>query len=121
MSEVPATLDHWGRTEEDSFLMSFYRAACDNWFRVSWEGVEHLPKKGGALLVANHAGVMPVDGAIVPIGVEREIGRKVYSLAHSGFWWVPFTGPLLSQSGGVVGHPSNANRLLAEEERMRRY
>jgi len=111
-------LDHWGRTEQGSFLMSFYRAACDNWFRVSWEGVEHLPRTGGALLVANHAGVMPVDGAVVPIGVEREIGRRVYSLAHSGFWWVPFMGPLLATSGAVVGHPSNARRLLVDEQKM---
>jgi 1-acyl-sn-glycerol-3-phosphate acyltransferase len=113
MTETTRALDAWGRAPDG--LPSIYRAAYDNWFRVSWEGTEHLPREGGALLVANHAGVMPVDGAIVQHGVEREIGREVYSLAHSGFWRVPFTGPLLSRSGAVVGHPSNANRLLGDE------
>jgi 1-acyl-sn-glycerol-3-phosphate acyltransferase len=117
MSDAVAR-DHWGRADEDSFVRSLYRAANDNWFRVTWEGVEHLPRQGGALLVCNHAGVMPVDGALVTIGVEREMGRKVYSLAHSGFWRYPFIGPLISRNGGVVGHPSNANRLLADEKEL---
>ena len=118
MSPAPTALDHWGRAAEDPFVMSFYRAAYEKWFRVSWEGIGNLPTEGGALLVANHSGVMPVDGVLLQHGVEREIARKVYSLAHSGFWWVPFAGPLLSRSGAVVGHPSNANRLLADEGRM---
>jgi 1-acyl-sn-glycerol-3-phosphate acyltransferase len=119
MSEVlRAARNHWGRSDRESLMAAFYRTASDNWFRVTWEGLEHLPRERGALLVANHAGVMPVDGAILTVGVEREIGRQVYSLAHSGFWSVPFTGPVLAESGGVVGHPSNANRLLADEERM---
>ena len=118
MSAVPTALDHWGRAAEDPFVMSLYRAAYEKWFRVSWEGTRNLPTEGGALLVANHSGLMPVDGAIVPLGVDQEIGRKVYLLAHLGFWWVPFVGPLLSRSGAVVGHPSNANRLLADEGQM---
>ena len=119
MSDRPKDTDRvdaWGR--DGSGVPAIYRAAYDNWFHVSWEGIENLPREGGALLVANHAGVMPVDGAIVQHGVEREIGRPVYSLAHSGFWWVPFMGPLLSRSGAVNAHPSNANRLLADEGQL---
>ena len=115
-ADPPDRIDHWGR--DGSGLPAIYRAAYERWFRVSWEGLEHLPREGGALLVANHAGVMPVDGAIVQYGIEREIGRSVSTLAHSGFWWVPFTGPLLSRTGAVNGHPSNAQRLLAEERRL---
>jgi 1-acyl-sn-glycerol-3-phosphate acyltransferase len=113
MNDAPAALDHWGRAGDA--VPAIYRMAYEKYFRVSWQGVEHLPREGGALLVGNHAGLMPVDGMLASIGVEREIGRAVYSLAHSGFWRVPFTGPLLSRIGAVVGHPSNANRLLAEE------
>lgn len=116
MNDVARSRDHWGRADEA--YPAIYRLAYEKWFRVSWDGIENIPKEGGALLVGNHAGLMPVDGAVAAIGVEREIGRQVYSLAHSGFWRVPFTGPLLSRSGAVVGHPSNANRLLAEEGKL---
>ena len=34
------------------------------WFRVAVEGAEHIPP-GGALLVANHAGALPIDGPVL--------------------------------------------------------
>jgi len=90
-------------------------AAYRTWFRVEWEGLEHIPEEGGALLVSNHAGLMPIDGGVIQLGIEEELGRQVYSLAHHGFWRVPFAGRLLNRIGGVVGHPENAHRLLREE------
>lgn len=90
-------------------------AAYRTWFRVEWEGLEYIPEEGGALLVSNHAGMMPVDGGVIQLGIEEELGRQVYSLAHHGFWRVPFAGRLLNRIGGVVGHPENAHRLLREE------
>ena len=50
MSESPQALDHWGRIPDA--VPEIYRAAYDKWFRVSWEGTEHLPREGGALLMA---------------------------------------------------------------------
>src|SRR5437762_355990 len=35
------------------------------WFRVEASGLEHVPGKGRALLVANHAGSLPYDSAMV--------------------------------------------------------
>ena len=90
-------------------------AAYRTWFRVEWEGLEYIPEEGGALLVSNHAGMMPIDGGVIQLGIEEELGRQVYSLAHHGFWRVPFAGRLLNRIGGVVGHPENAHRLLREE------
>ncbi len=106
--------DHWGRSAASALENRFLRAAYRDWFRVTWEGLEHIPRDGAALLVANHAGMLPVDGGIVQLGIDFERGRIVYALAHHGFWRVPFVGDLLSRAGGVVGHPSNADRLLRE-------
>ena len=108
-------LDRWGRSGEGALTNGIYRAAYENWFRVGWEGMEHVPRTGGALLVSNHAGMLPVDGSLVQQGVEAECGRDVYALAHHGFWRFPFMGQVLSRGGGVVAHPSNAQRLLADE------
>lgn len=110
-----AAMDRWGRWPTGMSNKAFlwiYR----NWFRVEWEGLEHVPRRGGALLVSNHAGMMPVDGGIVAVGIEQELGRPVYSLAHHGFFRFPFIAPAIAGTGAVMGHPENAHRLLTEDK-----
>jgi 1-acyl-sn-glycerol-3-phosphate acyltransferase len=110
-------VDRWGRwpngLSNKAFLWVYH-----NWFRVEWEGLEHVPPRGGALLVSNHAGLMPVDGGVVTVGIEHELGRPVYSLAHHGFFRFPFIASTVAGSGGVVGHPQNAHRLLTEDKSL---
>jgi 1-acyl-sn-glycerol-3-phosphate acyltransferase len=108
--------DRWGRRE--GVANAPFRALYRYWFRVEWEGLEHVPRRGGGLIVSNHAGLVPVDGGIVALGVEQETGRPVYSLAHHGFWRFPFLGQLLERTGAVAGHPENAHRLLAEDKSL---
>ncbi len=112
-------VDRWGReaTGED-LTESVFDFMYDKYFRVTWEGVENIPKRGGALLVGNHAGMFPVDGKIVQMGVEREVGRPVYGLGFRGFFDLPFVGRLVERAGVVVAHPDNAVRLLREDEQL---
>ena len=110
--------DRWGRRPRSGALASIFDSAYRSWFRVEWEGMEHVPAHGGALVVSNHAGMMPMDGGFIAQGIEEETGRAVYSLAHDGFWRVPFVGGLLSRMGSVVGHPDNAHRLLTEDRAL---
>src|SRR6476659_7316250 len=42
------------------------------WFRVQAFGIENIPAKGRALLVANHAGSLPYDSAMVMHAVRRD-------------------------------------------------
>ena len=109
-------LNRWGRSADESLLQSIFRRAYHSWFRVEWEGLENVPRTGGALLVSNHAGMLPVDGGIIQVGIEEEVGRKVYMLAHHGFFKFPFFGSTLERNGAVVGHPDNAHRLLQEDQ-----
>jgi len=46
-------------------FLALYR----NWFRVRSEGHEHLPAEGPVMLVANHAGLLPFDGAMATLDV----------------------------------------------------
>ena len=110
--------DRWGRATEGTPKIALFEAAYRSWFRVEWEGLENIPEEGGALLVSNHAGMMPVDGGLVQLGVEKEAGRPVYMLAHHGFFAFPYVGRLLNRFGTVVAHPNNAHRLLHEDERL---
>jgi 1-acyl-sn-glycerol-3-phosphate acyltransferase len=118
MKEQTRRVDPWGRTDGGGLMDELFRAAYRWWFRVEWEGLEHVPRQGGALLVSNHAGMLPVDGGIIQQGIQWEIGRPVYSLAHDGFWRFPFIGSQVSRVGGVVGHPENADRLLRTDQNL---
>ncbi|MDQ1379536.1 MAG: hypothetical protein QOJ71_255 [Actinomycetota bacterium] len=112
-------VDRWGRSEH---FRELTRRAFDPiykyWFRVEWEGFEHLPEEGGALLVANHAGAIPPDAPSIMHGIEKDLGRPVYGLAENLFRAMPVVGTLWSRSGGVAAHPDNAYRLLHDEERL---
>src|SRR5436190_3703629 len=112
-------VDRWGRSEH---LRALTRRAFDplyeHWFRVEWEGFEHMPRDAGALLVANHAGAIPPDAPSIMHGVEKELGRPVYGLAENLFRSVPVVGTLWSRTGGVAAHPDNAYRLLHDEQQL---
>jgi 1-acyl-sn-glycerol-3-phosphate acyltransferase len=112
---IEGSRDRWGRDATRSLINVLFESAYQNWFRVEWEGLENLPREGGALLVANHAGMMPVDGGIIQLGIENETDRPVYMLAHHGFFLFPFIGQVLNRTGIVVAHPDNAHRLLSED------
>jgi 1-acyl-sn-glycerol-3-phosphate acyltransferase len=111
-------LNRWGRTRARPVAYSIFRRAYHSYFRVEWQGLENVPKSGGALLVANHAGMMPVDGGLLSVGMEEELGRPVYGLAHRGFFRFPFIATALQRMGTVVGHPDNAHRLLCEDKEL---
>jgi 1-acyl-sn-glycerol-3-phosphate acyltransferase len=109
-------VDEWGRSEHmRSLARSLYRPIYSNWFRAEWEGLEKIPREGGALLVANHAAAIPSDAPVIMHGIEEELGRPVYGLADYIFKAMPVVGTLWSRVGGVPAHPENAYRLLREQ------
>jgi 1-acyl-sn-glycerol-3-phosphate acyltransferase len=116
--EATPKLDRWGSIADGAPPNGIFEAAYRSWFRVEWEGLEHLPTEGGALLVSNHAGMMPVDGGLIQYGIQDEARRQVYMLAHHGFFRFPFMGRVLNRIGTVVAHPDNAHRLLREDEKL---
>jgi 1-acyl-sn-glycerol-3-phosphate acyltransferase len=112
-------VDGWGRSEHIRRLArTIYDPLYTNWFRAEWEGLEHIPQRGGALLIANHAGAIPSDAPVIMHGIEKELDRPVYGLADNLFRAVPLIGTLWARSGGVAAHPDNAYRLLHDEEQL---
>ncbi|HEY0479211.1 MAG TPA: lysophospholipid acyltransferase family protein [Kofleriaceae bacterium] len=88
------------------------------WFRVETTGLAHIPDKGRALLVANHAGSLPYDSAMVMHAVRRDhpARRDVRPLVEDTVFHLPFLGPIMNRIGGVRADPANAERLLAQDE-----
>jgi 1-acyl-sn-glycerol-3-phosphate acyltransferase len=112
-------VDEWGRSERArSFLRTIYDPIYRHWFRVEWDGWEKVPRSGGALLVANHAGAIPADAPILMHGIEERLGRAVYGLADYFFRALPVVGTVWARGGGVAAHPDNAYRLLREQQQL---
>ena len=112
-------VDGWGRSEHMRELARrLYDPLYRRWFRVEWEGLEHVPLQGGALLVANHGGAIPSDAPVIMHGIETELHRPVYGLADNLFRALPVIGTLWSRTGGVAAHPDNAFRLLHDEQQL---
>jgi 1-acyl-sn-glycerol-3-phosphate acyltransferase len=112
-------VDEWGRSEHlRELLRRIYNPVYDHWFRVEWEGFDKIPKEGGALIVANHAGAIPADAPSIMHGIERDLGRPVYGLADEIFKRVPVVNVGWSRLGGVQAHPDNAYRLLREQQQL---
>jgi len=112
-------VDGWGRSEHlRAMTRRLYDPIYKHYFRVEWEHFDRLPKSGGALLVANHAGAIPPDAPAIMHGIETELGRRVYGLAEHLFRSVPVVGTLWARGGGVAAHPDNAYRLLHDEGQL---
>jgi 1-acyl-sn-glycerol-3-phosphate acyltransferase len=112
-------VDEWGRSERArAVLRSLFGPVYRNWFRAEWEGLEKIPRQGGALLVANHAGAIPADAPVIMHGVEEEVRRPVYGLGDYIFRSVPLVGTAWARGGGVPAHPDNAYRLLKDQQQL---
>jgi 1-acyl-sn-glycerol-3-phosphate acyltransferase len=112
-------VDEWGRSEHmREIARRIYGPLYRSWHRVEWEGLDRIPRSGGALLVANHAGAIPSDAPSIMHGIETELGRPVYGLADEMFKRLPVVGTMWSRVGGVLAHPDNAYRLLREQQQL---
>ncbi|HYR50727.1 MAG TPA: lysophospholipid acyltransferase family protein [Candidatus Eisenbacteria bacterium] len=101
----------------ESFLSVFEVLYRDYW-RVETTGVENVPATGRALLVANHAGVLPWDGTMIKTAVfaEHSHPRHVRALVASMFLGMPVLSWFLRRTGQTVGHPDDTRRLLERDE-----
>ena len=89
-----------------------------DYWRVEALGLENVPDRGRALLVANHAGVVPWDGAMIRTAILAEHPSPRYArmlVAEWAFAW-PFLGEWLLKTGNVLAHPDNAIELLSRDE-----
>jgi len=113
------SVDDFGFDPEwtESFLTIFKAVYRDYW-RVETKGVEHVPASGRALLVANHAGVLPWDGTMIKTAVfaEHPRPRHVRALVASQFMGMPALSWFLRRTGQAVGHPDDTRRLLERDE-----
>ena len=113
------TVDEFGFDAQwtESLLTLFNMLYRDYW-RVETTGIENVPDSGRALLVSNHAGVLPWDGTMIKTAMfaEHPHPRHVRALVASLFMGMPVLSWFLRRTGQTVGHPDDTRRLLERDE-----
>jgi 1-acyl-sn-glycerol-3-phosphate acyltransferase len=99
-------------------LMPLARLLYQQWFRVEMRGLEHVPSTGGALLVANHSGVLPFDAIMLQTGLhdEHPQHRNLRLLGADLVYELPGLAYLARRAGHTRACPANADRLLRDGE-----
>jgi 1-acyl-sn-glycerol-3-phosphate acyltransferase len=111
--------DEWGFDEEFALaLRPLLAFLYERWWRVETTGVTNVPAAGRAMLVANHAGILPWDGTMVSLAIQREHPQPRYPrfLVLDWAFTLPFVSVAMRKVGGVVASPYNASRLLEQDE-----
>jgi 1-acyl-sn-glycerol-3-phosphate acyltransferase len=96
------------------FFMALYRA----YFRVRSQGHENIPAEGPALLVGNHGGLLPFDGAMAVIDVllHTDPPRLLRAIVDRWAGTLPFVNVFYSRVGQVIGTRENMADLLDERQ-----
>lgn len=87
------------------------------WFRVETVGIEQVPP-GGVLLIANHAGQLPFDAAMILTAMllEADPPRILRSMAEYWVPQLPFVSELAARGGAVAGTPETCREMLEAGE-----
>lgn len=98
-----------------TFLSLIYR----HYFGVKSFGVENIPNRGRAMIVANHSGGVPADAAMVIASafLEMEPPRLAQGMVEKFANSLPFISKWFTEIGQVPGLPENCVNLL-ENERL---
>lgn len=125
LARVPV---HLGETGVDPFgfdpewakyALSVVAFLHRHYFRSEVFGAEHVPS-GRVLLIANHSGQIPIDGAMIGAALFMDVDPPRFMRAMVERWsqTLPFVSLLFSRVGQVVGVPDNAKRLLEHDEAL---
>jgi 1-acyl-sn-glycerol-3-phosphate acyltransferase len=111
-------VDEYGFDPEvaEKLVLASLRPIAEKWFRIETRGVENLPAEGGALVVSNHSGTLPVDGLMTMFTVHEQTGRFLRPLGADLVFRLPFVSSLARKSGATLACTEDAERMLAGGE-----
>ena len=111
-------VDEYGFDREvtQQFLVTALRPIARRWFRVEVLGAENLPAHGGALVVSNHSGTVPIDGLMTAVSIHDHTGRFLRPLGADLVFKLPIVGDLARKGGATLACNEDAERMLAGGE-----
>ena len=111
--------DPWGYNEDTfRFALGAAKLLYDKYFRVVAHGLENIPAEGRVLIIGNHSGQLPMDGALVGVAAATNPHgpRLARAMIERFFPTVPWLGNFLNALGGVIGDPVNCAKMLDMNE-----
>jgi 1-acyl-sn-glycerol-3-phosphate acyltransferase len=113
-------VDEFGFDPEltDKVLLAMMRPLYDKYFRVEVRGLENVPAEGGALVVANHSGTIPLDSVMTQLALlDHHSGRRhLRMLGADLVFQTPIIGELARKTGTTLACNADAERLLRKGE-----
>ncbi len=111
-------VDEYGFDPEvtERFFMAALRPIAQQWFRIEVRGIENIPAEGGALVVSNHSGTIPVDGLMTMVSIHDHAGRHLRPLGADLVFRLPFVGALARKGGATLACNEDAERMLRDGE-----
>lgn len=107
-------VDEYGFDAEitERFFMAALRPIAQKWFRIEVRGAENIPTVGGALVVSNHSGTVPVDGLMTMVSVHDTVGRSLRPLGADLVFKMPLIGSVARKGGATLACNEDAERML---------
>lgn len=113
-------VDEFGFDREltETLLLPPLRLLYEKYFRVTTHGIDNVPKDGGALIVCNHSGTLPLDAVMAAIAVhdEHPARRHLRMLGADLVFRTPLLSALARRSGQTLACQPDAERLLRSGE-----
>ena len=113
-------VDEFGFDPEltDHVLLALLRPLYEHYFRVEVRGIENVPAEGGALVVANHSGTVPMDSLMTQIALldHHPAHRHLRMLGADLVFQTPVISELARKSGTTLACNADAERLLGKGE-----
>src|SRR5918993_735721 len=111
-------VDEFGFDPEitERFFMAALRPIAQKWFRIEVRGAENIPAAGGALIVSNHSGTVPVDGLMTMVSIHDQTGRYLRPLGADLVFRLPFVGAVARKGGATLACSEDAERMLGGGE-----
>lgn len=108
------TVDEYGFDAEitQRFFMTAIRPVAEKWFRIEVRGVENIPTTGGALVVSNHSGTVPIDGMMTAISIHDHAHRFLRPLGADLVFKLPIVSELARKGGVTLACNEDAERML---------
>lgn len=94
--------------------LAFFKLLYKYWFRVESSGHAVLPEKEGAILAANHGGLLPFDATMIVVDgvLAGKPPRLVRTVVDRWAGTLPFVNVFYARVGQVVGSRDNVRELL---------
>jgi 1-acyl-sn-glycerol-3-phosphate acyltransferase len=102
----------------DNVMLPALRPLYEKYFRIEARGMDNVPSTGGALIVANHSGTVPIDSAMTTVALHdhHPAKRHLRMLAADLVFTMPVVAPMARKSGATLACNDDAERLMKAGE-----